>query len=168
MRKHSAAKWAELGPALVLIGASIGLAVVFAVAAARRQLTSLESTVLQGVSLVAGLVGSYVFGRFSSRKAAAEMVRPHARSAFRRVLGLYWGLSRLAGAIERARTATPSAAEDSNPPPVLDTIEAIVVEQVATAGDSLEDWRDIIPEEVEEVESRVRSRQSYPSEGLHR
>jgi hypothetical protein len=38
---------------------------------------------------------------------------------------------------------------------VLRTIQAIVIEQIATADDALEDWRDIIPEDVKEVEKRM-------------
>ena len=33
----------------------------------------------------------------------------------------------------------------------LARLEAIVIEQLATADDALEDWRDIVPEDVEEL-----------------
>ena len=36
----------------------------------------------------------------------------------------------------------------------LEVIQAIVYEQLATQVDALEDWRDIVPEDVEEIESR--------------
>jgi hypothetical protein len=38
-------------------------------------------------------------------------------------------------------------------------LEAIVAEQIWTATDALEDWRDLIPEDVEEVERRIAARQ---------
>ena len=37
---------------------------------------------------------------------------------------------------------------------VLEKLEAIVVEQIATANDALEDWRDIVPEDVKELMSK--------------
>jgi len=38
--------------------------------------------------------------------------------------------------------------------------EAIVNEQLSTADDTLEDWRDIIPEDVEEFERRIELRKN--------
>jgi hypothetical protein len=34
-------------------------------------------------------------------------------------------------------------------------LDQLVEEQIATADDALEDWRDIIPEEVEQVEEQA-------------
>jgi len=34
-------------------------------------------------------------------------------------------------------------------------IEAIIAEQLVTADDALEDWRDIVPEDVKELEQRL-------------
>ena len=34
-------------------------------------------------------------------------------------------------------------------------IEVIVIEQLATADDALEDWRDIVPEEVDELSRKL-------------
>ena len=34
-------------------------------------------------------------------------------------------------------------------------LEGIVVEQLTTASDALEDWRDIVPEDVEELYQRL-------------
>lgn len=141
--------------ALVLVLGAIGAAVVFAVVASQRPLSSLEAFLLQAFWVVAGLVGSFVFGRQSAREAAKEMVKPHARSAFRRLLSLYQSLGRLAHAIERGKPATQDNPTESS----LDVLEAIVVEQLATANDALEDWRDLIPEDIAELERRIPGRQ---------
>jgi len=141
----------KLGAVLILV-AIIG-AVIFVVFAAIRQLTQLEVVLLQLFSLATGLIGSFILGRRSAESAAREMIKPHARSAFRRVLSLYRSLSRLATTIASARLSKSS---DDGEGPVLDKLEAIVVEQIATADDAMEDWRDIVPEDVEELRQRVR------------
>ena len=138
---------------VVLVVVSIAVAVIFSLISMNRQLTPLESTLLQGLSLMAGFAGSYLFGMISARDTAQEIIKPHARSAFRRVLYLYTSLSRLARAIDRARASESDAPKGFTH---LDTLQAIVFEQIATAGDSLEDWRDIVPEDVAEVEGRLR------------
>ena len=135
-----------------LIGASVVVALFFFVAAMFRNLTGLENVLLQIFSLGIGLIGSYVLGRESAKEAAKDLVKPHARSAFRRLLSLYRSLSRLALAIQSARTANNS---DQISSAVLDKLEGIVIEQIATADDALEDWRDIVPEDVEELRAKI-------------
>ena len=134
---------------LVLIIISLGVAGLFAYVATTRTLTNLESVFLQSFSLLAGLGGSFIFGRQSAREAAREIIKPHARSAFRRLLSLYQSLSRVATTIE-------SSQSDESPeyPVIIAKIEAIVVEQLTTADDALEDWRDIVPEDVKELGTR--------------
>lgn len=148
---------------LILLG--VCLAVVFSVVASARQLTGLESTLLQGAGLVSSLVGSFVFGRNSARLQAMEMVKPHARSAFRRVLALYFGLLRVADAVTRGRSLDAEDEKSRAARSYLRVIEAIVVEQIATVSDALEDWRDIVPEDVEELEARLKARNAEMSEG---
>jgi hypothetical protein len=136
---------------------SILVAAIFVLVAANRTLTPLENVLLQVFSLGLGLIGSYILGRESARAAAREMVKPHARSAFRRLLSLYRSLSRLAYAIQTARSSGNS---DTNNFYILDKLEGIVVEQIATADDALEDWRDIVPEDVEELRAKLTPKSS--------
>lgn len=137
---------------IIFVFVSILVAVIFVFVAAIRTLTPLENVLLQFFSLGLGLIGSYILGRESARAAAREMVKPHARSAFRRLLSLYRSLSRLAYAIQTARLICNS---DNNNFFILDKLEGIVIEQIATADDALEDWRDIVPEDVEELRSKL-------------
>lgn len=83
-----------------------------------------------------------------SHRGAREIIRPHARSAFRRLISLYESLSRAGAELERAKD---SQTQDLT----LVKLEAIIVEQLATADDALEDWRDIVPKEVAELRSKL-------------
>src|SRR5262245_40768924 len=94
--------------AIWLILGSVGISIAFCVVAIFRTLTPLENVLLQVFSLGIGLIGSYVLGRESARQAARELVKPHARAAFRRSLSLYRSLSRLAVAIQAARATNSS------------------------------------------------------------
>lgn len=137
---------------LFTVAGSVTLIVV----SAERTLSSLESTLLQLLTLAAGLSGSYIFGRQSAEAAARELIKPAARSAFRRVLGLYASLGRLAETVNRFRSAAGTG--DSR----LDVVEALVTEQRASVTDALEDWRDLVPEEVADVERRLKTRAAEP------
>ena len=132
---------------LSLIAISVGVACLFAYVATSRTLTGLESVLLQSFSLLAGLGGSFIFGRHSARAAAREIIKPHARSAFRRLRSLYQSLYRVATTIESSQSV-----ESPEYPVVIAKIEAIVIEQIAMADDALEDWRDVVPEDVKELD----------------
>lgn len=150
---------AEVIIAGVLILGAVAVAVVFSVIAAKRPLTNLEAVLLQAFALGAGLLGSFIFGRQSARTAAREMVKPHARSAFRRLWSLYESLSRLAQAIEEAKNVnSPSGDSIKTNYEYLPVLEAIVTEQISTADDALEDWRDLVPKDVKELENRLKQR----------
>ena len=140
----------QAGIGLVL--ASVVFAGVFVWVAADRELSSLENVLLQVFSLALGLMGSYILGQESTRQSAREMMKPHARSAFRRLISLYRGLTRVATEIETARATLP---REQYVLSSLDRLDGIVIEQIATAGDALEDWSDIVPEEVEELRAKL-------------
>lgn len=140
---------------IILIAVALAIAIFFPMVATYRNLTGLENVLLQVFSFCIGLIGSYVLGRESASQAARELIKPHARSAFRRLLSLFRSLSRLATAIQAAR-------QSNNPDPttslILDKLEGMVIEQIATADDALEDWRDIVPEDVKEIRDKLVSR----------
>ena len=121
--------------------------------AATRSLTYLEGVLLQLFSLLAGVGGSFIFGRQSARKAAREIIKPHARSAFRRLLSLYHSLSRVAVTINSSQNFESPVENQVT----LAKLEAIVVEQLASADDAIEEWKDIVPEDVEELDQRFSS-----------
>lgn len=108
-----------------------------------RQLSQLEVILFQVVTLVAGLLGSYRFGRNVARDAAYDVIRPHARSALRSILALRDSLYNLSVRIERFR--------ESEPNHNLDLIQAVIAEQIPLAGSAVEDWRDVAPKDVAAV-----------------
>lgn len=129
-------------------------------------MTQLEGVLFQGVSLFIGLIGSFLFGRQSATAAAHEIVKPHAKSAFRRVLSLSESLGRLAVVIERIRSGDGGNTALSGHR-YLDTLEAVVTEQIAVTADALEDWRDLIPEELAELERQLAERKRQEHEARH-
>ena len=108
--------------------------------------TPFEAGSLQLLILLTGLWGTYILGRKSALQAARDMIRPHARSAFRRVLALYDSLIRLSSRIEDMK-ANKSSSQ-------LELVQALVDEQIRTGKDAIEDWKDIVPEEVAEIEKK--------------
>ncbi|MDE0425559.1 MAG: hypothetical protein OXN25_11870 [Candidatus Poribacteria bacterium] len=142
----------RIGPAL-LVCFSLGISVILAYTATQRTLSGLESILWQIFVFAGGLAGSFIFGRQSAREAARELVKPHARSAFRRLIFLYLTLRRAASAIESAQDSE----SQENYQVMLARLEEIVAAQLITADDALEDWNDIVPEEVEELKHKLLS-----------
>ena len=95
-------------------------------------------------------------GRQSAKDAAREIIKPHARSAFRRLMSLYESLSRVATEIEKSLSGEGNKNSEGD----LARLKAIVIEQLATADDALEDWNDIVPEDVAELRDKLKARQN--------
>ena len=127
---------------LIAVAAAIGFVVLSFV----RSTTPVENALFQILIAVTGLFGSYIFGRNSAMAAAHDVIRPHARAAFRRVTTLYNSLHRLSARIEELKQEQPDYR--------LDLIQVLVNEQIEAGRDAIEDWREIIPEDVEEIERR--------------
>lgn len=151
-------RWLGVGLAALAVVLSTS-AVITAIV---RDLTALELTLFQVISLSLGLTGSYVFGRYSAHEAAREVIRPHARSAFRRVLSHYGALQRYAVALEeRSDVLTRISKNHGGSVPIehveaaLALLSAQVIEQIGTAGDAMEDWKDLVPDEVEKIERQA-------------
>ena len=124
---------------LVLLAAVI-------IVASIRDLTSLEIIMFQVLTLGVGLFGSFWLGRFSAMEAARDVVRPHARSALRTILSLHDSLSRLSGRIEEFK----GEGADHR----LDIIQSTIHEQIPIGRSAVEDWRDVVPDDVDEVLKR--------------
>jgi hypothetical protein len=112
---------------------------------------------LNVVLLLISLFGSYVIGRSTT---STSDVRPHAKKAFRRVVTHYRALAAVPALIEsqRAMLAEQAARTDDDVVPMAFVQNALWVvdfqinQQLATVNDAMEDWRDIVPDEVEAVE----------------
>ena len=150
-------------PIALLIIACVAFVILLVWVSSRRPLTPLESILLQVVILGTGLSASYLFNQRSSRKAAEQLVKPHARSAFRRVKSMYSGLFYLKRLIDRQKGPNSEAASQ-----VVEVIEAVVDQQVTTVADAMEDWRDIVPEEVANLERQLGKQEGVELEDLRR
>lgn len=153
--------------ALLLVLASAALAIVTVLVAVQEKPNKLATGILQAVTMVLGVVGSFILGRDQSREAAREIVRPHAKSAFRRTANLYGALGRQQRAIASQREALAAVstggagAEKVALAHVmfsLQGLELMVLEQIKTADDAMEDWRDLVPDEVKAIEEQARDR----------
>ena len=80
-----------------------------------------------------------------------EVIRPHARSSFRRVVSLLQGLSAIANTLEESRNF--DSIEKYHV--AMARLEGLVSSQLIAADDALEDWRDIVPEEVSDLRSML-------------
>lgn len=136
----------QIVPTLIGFGTLVALG-FFVYIASTRTTTSFENALLQIISLALGIGAWYYFGRRSTREAAKEIIRPHARSAFRRVLSLYRSLARASVTIKLSQVPEP----EEDPQVTLAKLDTIVIEQLAAADDALEDWRDIVPDDVREL-----------------
>jgi hypothetical protein len=137
----------------LLVLVAIGMSVLVVYTTTQRALNPIESILWQVFVLTTGLAGSFIFGRQSAYQAAKEIIKPHARSAFRRLIFLYLTLRRAATAIESAQHSEPQ----ENYQVILARLEEIVTAQLMTADDALGDWDDIVPEDVEELKQKLQS-----------
>ena len=139
-------------PPVFLVLVAIGVSVFVAYTVTTRTLNGVESVLWQIFVLVAGLTGSFIAGKQTAREAASEIIKPHARSAFRRLISLYNGLSRAANTIESSQ----SSKSDEDYQVLLARLEEIVTAQLTTADDALDDWNDLVPEDVAELKQKLR------------
>jgi hypothetical protein len=131
------------------------ISVIFIITASGRRLSDTENILFQIFALSLGIGSSYLFGTISAKDAALEIIKPHARSSFRRLVSLYKSLGRLIQTINDRKSQNDVASYSA----ALDLVEAVAIEQLASAGDAMEDWRDIVPEEVDELVKRIENRE---------
>jgi uncharacterized integral membrane protein len=124
------------------------------------RLTELENVLFQVISLGIGILGSFLLGGATAKENAINIVRPHAKSAFRRVLSLYASLFRLRGTMESIIRDL-----DGNPEAMaaLVRLKDVVTEQIETSAHTLEDWEDLVPDEVTELKEKLVALQSSQS-----
>ena len=152
----------RIGPSLLILF-SIGISVILAYTATQRTLSSLESILWQIFVFAGGLAGSFIFGRQSAREAAREFLKPHARGAARYLISLYKSILRARSAatiVVASQDLAPSAGDHV----IRAYLIAIFTEQLATADDALENWRDILDEELEDLIEKLREDNTTPEE----
>ena len=148
---------------LILAVACVAFVILVVVVSSGRPLTSVEAVFIQLVILGTGLSASYLFSQKSAKVTAEQLVKPHARSAFRRVKSLYSGLFYMKRLIDLHRGGNPEVASQ-----VVEVIEAVLDQQVNAVADAMEDWRDLDPEEVERLERQIGKHEEVELEDLRR
>lgn len=132
--------------------------------AAQRRFTPLESLFLQLLVMLVGIAATMFAGYRTLQPSDGGAMRRPVRSALRRVAALQSGYTRIGRflAVERERLAEAADADGRIPAGhvrlSLDLLEAQLGEQSETLRDALDDWRDLAPAEVAEVEARLGKR----------
>lgn len=138
-----------------------GIVAVFAVTYLAGQSegpTPLEAGLVQGIALTVGVLGSVLAGRQQGRRAEDERVRLWARTVFRRILVLADGIARTGLHVDEEMEALPEY-EDGNQKissyraiASLKVVQASLGQLAPMGGHLLDEFREVIPEDVEEVE----------------
>ncbi len=143
-----------------MIAIAIFSSVLFINKASERKLSDLENIQFQIITMGIGLLGSYLLGGATAKESAMDIVRPHAKSAFRRVLSLYASLGRLNKTMDKVKQSL-----SANPQAItaIERFQDLVIEQINTSGDTIEDWGDIVPDEVAKIKKRSQSLEGLTS-----
>jgi hypothetical protein len=143
----------------IVVASAGGLALTVLVNG-RKTVDPLASGLLQFFFVVVGVAASFAFGRISSELAAAELVKRDARKAVRRIVGLARTTQLMSSVIndrreflERQAGSGAESIDVNEELRTLAVLDHVILTQLAQAQDSIEDWRDVVPDEVAEVES---------------
>lgn len=160
MHKVSPAVSPAVLVAVVLTLAAVILALIGGIQSMKEPLTPIEAAYSHGLALLLGIAGSFWGGSLSTKNAAKEIVRPTARSGFRRVRSIYMGLSRIAQDVESLKLAD---SENHTNLIAVGRIQSTVEAFLVTADDAMEEWRDIVPEDVKELYEDIEHHKSNVS-----
>jgi hypothetical protein len=132
------------------------LLVVDVVISTRRNATGLEVGLYNFITLVVSIGVSYRVGNQSAKAGAEDVVRPHGTKAVRRLRNLAGGLQDLGASVQQFRR---QAKLERDPrgfarffEMMCDSLDLQVRTQIRTVADAMEDWRDVVPDEVRRIE----------------
>lgn len=121
--------------------------------------TNRENGLYQFIFFSAGVGFSFFSGRQSARVAAADVLRPHAKAAMRRLTNLGAGIRGFGEALNAERRYIETEAENNGgmvpATHVTQAHEMLSIQiqaQIRTTTDAMEDWREFVPDEVAAVE----------------
>jgi hypothetical protein len=140
---------------LVLLGLTIAVT-------GKAKPTGLENGLLQFIFFASSVAVALLLGYLSAKEQAKEIVRPHGRKAVRRIVTLGTQIRSLGSVIqvERERLAHQAQAgkglEAYEVEKTLEVLSTQLEGQLRTIDDSIEDWRDVVPEEVSALEERAK------------
>lgn len=133
------------------------------VVTANEGASELSKGLLQFIFFVAAAVLAVDLGRQSLRRATADILKPHGRKAVRRIVRLGQGIGSFSGVIATQQDLMKERGASNNGKVdvfevegAFATLEAHVNAQLGIVQDAIEDWRDVVPAEVEAIEDQAR------------
>ncbi len=136
---------------IIIVATALAIITLFVAAFAidkseDRGLTELERTFLWVFGLATAIISSYLFTTLSNQKSALKSIIIPLRAEFRTLFSLYKSLSRIGVKLSERLQTKPSENDD-----LLWKLQGMIEERILTLDDALKNWRDIIPEDVEEL-----------------
>jgi hypothetical protein len=148
------------------IAAVVGLLILFALTVAvtaNEHASELSKGLLQFIFFVAAAGLAVDLGRQSLKRGTTDVLKPHGRKAVRRIVRLGQGIGSFSTTIATQRdlmrqrgAEQGGAVEVFEVEGAFEMLEAHVAAQLGIVEDAIEDWRDVVPAEVEAIESRAR------------
>jgi hypothetical protein len=129
---------------------------------ARTTLTNLEIGLLQVVFLSISVGTSFLAGRLSLQGALQDAIRPHGAKGIRRIQNLGIGITTFGRVVDLARENIEEATDPSTGTVpsdrvmwTLDTLQILIGRELQTAADAVEDWQDVVPDEIRHLRERA-------------
>ncbi len=157
--KQNKFQWIWLGLISLIV---FGSTAVFVIIAAIRDLSSLENVLLQFIFLSIGCGVSYMVGKQSVEKARDEILKQHAKGAARYLISLNKSISRARALASIGLPQRLEAQEDYHV--IRGAIIATLTEQLVATNDALENWRDILEKELEDLIHKNQEESTTPEE----
>ncbi len=139
------------------------LFVLTVVVTANEHASELSKGLLQFIFFVAASGLAIDLGRQSLKEGTADVLKPHGLKAVRRIFRLGQAIGSFSGAIAMQRELMQRRAEEQNGTVEIfevegafAALEAHVTAQLGIVEDAIEDWRDVVPSEVEAIEERAK------------
>jgi hypothetical protein len=140
----------------VFLAALLGLTIYVT---SRKDATNAESALWTFILFAIGVGATYYLGRESVKNAAAEVIKPQAGSAGRRLITLGRGMNSIRVVMQAHRNAARRAAEANGGVVPLESVELACAtfevqldQQMSSVIDALEDWRQFDPDIKNEFE----------------
>jgi hypothetical protein len=146
------------------IAAVLGLIILFVltvVVTGNEKASEFSKGLLQFIFFVAAALLAVDLGRQSLKEGASEVLDAHGRKAVRRIVRLGVAIGGITSAIDTQRQLMRGRSGETGEVAVfevegtLDVLEHEVLAQLGIVEDAIEDWRDVVPSEVEAIEQHV-------------
>jgi hypothetical protein len=136
----------------------VGMLVATLVFTTGDKMTDREQGLLQFIFFVGGAFLAWDIGRQSIKAGAHDVLVPHGKKAVRRIVTLASGLQGLVAMIQSEREVMRERGDANDRVPVyevertFDILDIQIDGQLRMVSDAVEDWRDVVPDEVESLE----------------